>query len=140
MPTATTAIVRQIPDKNDDLVRHDSGGQSQSSLIDEATEEESNTDAQQLVKKKNADTMNCHRVKPLDSAQKVKVIFVLVVIMSVVGAIAIFLYIKNTEKKQFQLAFKDDANKVCISKLLSYLKCYALSEEMHTFWILSFYL
>jgi hypothetical protein len=62
--------------------------------------------------------------KETRAVRNVKYIVVLVLLISIAGAIAIYLYIKNSEQTQFENSFNDDANKVrnlaiASSKLLS---------------------
>jgi hypothetical protein len=78
--------------------------------------EEDESASENPVKPNEGGTLN-HNENSSTSARNVKIIFVLVIVMSLVGAIAIFFYIKNSEKKKFHLAFNDDANKVGISIL-----------------------
>jgi hypothetical protein len=53
--------------------------------------------------------------KEKQTVRNVKFLVVAVLVVSIVGAIAIYLYIKNSEQTRFVATFDDDANKVLLS-------------------------
>lgn len=49
--------------------------------------------------------------------RQIKVIIVLVLLISIAGAVAVFYYTKSSEQKEFENQFYDDANKVRVSNI-----------------------